>query len=199
MWVAVGNSLRVEMGRQVSMGALYLPRQPGGLLPPTCRVVPVSPLLRELSLQAVRLHTLNRQTPPERHRMDVLLDQLAVLPQAPFDLPTPRDPRGISAATAIRNAPDQRLRLAELARGPGTSPRTLERLFRAETGLVLDVWAQRARLLHALQLLAAGASVTRASLEIGYASLSAFGAAFRRVFGTTPGRYFQAEAAGPTL
>ncbi|MBV9495232.1 MAG: helix-turn-helix domain-containing protein [Acidobacteria bacterium] len=37
-------------------------------------------------------------------------------------------------------------------------------------------------------MLAAGESVTNAALDAGYASTSAFIAAFRKTFGTTPGK-----------
>jgi AraC-like DNA-binding protein len=46
-------------------------------------------------------------------------------------------------------------------------------------------------MLRALELLAGGEQVTRTSLSLGYESPSAFVAAFRRSFGTTPGRYFR--------
>ena len=45
-------------------------------------------------------------------------------------------------------------------------------------------------LLRALRSLGAGASVKNAAIEAGYQSPSAFVAAFRSIFGTTPGRYF---------
>jgi AraC-like DNA-binding protein len=175
----------------VSMRTLYLHASLIADLPTTCRVVHVSPLLRELLLHAVRRKTLDRRETTERHVIDVLLDQLAVLPVAPLELPMPRDPRAARAAALVRAAPDVRLRLARLAREAGASPRTLERVFRAETGLAVGAWHQRARMLRALELLAAGEAVTRTSLSLGYESPSAFVAAFRRVFGTTPGRYFK--------
>lgn len=106
-----------------------------------------------------------------------------------------RTARGVTAAAMIRSSPERRLTLGEVAGKAGASPRTLERLFRGETGLAFGAWSQRARLLFALQLLAGGRSVTSVSLATGYESLSAFVAAFRRVFGTTPGRYFQADRA----
>ncbi|PYQ60799.1 MAG: AraC family transcriptional regulator, partial [Acidobacteria bacterium] len=81
--------------------------------------------------------------------------------------------------------------LAEVARASAASERTLERLFRAETGLPFGVWRQRARLLRALQLLAEGGAVAEVANAIGYESTSAFVAAFRRALGTTPGRYFK--------
>jgi len=46
------------------------------------------------------------------------------------------------------------------------------------------------RLMRALELLAAGSSVTDVALSVGYASPSAFVARFRQVLGSTPGRYY---------
>jgi AraC-like DNA-binding protein len=200
MWVPAGHALRVEMGGRVSMRTLYLHASLVAGLPESCRVVKVSPLLRELLLEAVRRRTLDRRAVSERHLIGVLLDQLAVLPVAPLDLVMPRDPRAARAAARVRAAPNAKLHLAELAKEAGASPRTLERVFRAETGLAVGAWHQRARMLRALELLAAGETVTYASLSLGYDSASAFVSAFRRVFGITPGRYFSArrrEFAGP--
>jgi AraC-like DNA-binding protein len=52
-------------------------------------------------------------------------------------------------------------------------------------------WRQQLRLLRGLELLAAGAPVTRVALDLGYESTSAFTAMFRRVLGTTPTAYFR--------
>jgi AraC-like DNA-binding protein len=196
MWVPAGHALRVHMGGRVSMRTLYFHKSVLAELPATCRVVRVSPLLRELLLHAVRLRTLERRSLTERHVIDVLLDQMAVLPVASLDLPMPTDPRATRAATHARANAHTRLRLADLAKEAGASPRTLERLFRAETGLAVGAWHQRARMLRALELLAAGEAVTRTSLSLGYESASAFVAAFRRAFGTTPGRYFSSHRPG---
>jgi AraC-like DNA-binding protein len=58
--------------------------------------------------------------------------------------------------------------------------------------LQLSRWRQRARLIHAMQSLAAGESVTNAALEAGYSSTSAFISMFRKQLGTTPARYMTA-------
>ena len=71
----------------------------------------------------------------------------------------------------------------------GIAPRTLTRRFVAETGFSFTEWRQRVRLLKALEMLAAGKSVTTISLDLGYGNVSAFIALFRRTFGVTPGRY----------
>jgi AraC-like DNA-binding protein len=51
-------------------------------------------------------------------------------------------------------------------------------------------WQRQLRLLVALERLAEGQAVTAVALDLGYASPSAFIAAFRDMFGTTPARYF---------
>ena len=201
VWVPAGVRHDVEVAGGVAMRALYLhptalPARRGSL-PAACRVVEISPLLRELLRRAMRLRTLDRRVPAERHLLDVLLDEIVVPPgilrgdlPMPLDLPMPRDPRGVRAAEWIRAEPAARHTLAEAARAAAASPRTLERLFRGETGLPFGVWRQRARLLRALQRLAEGEPVAAAASAVGYESTSAFVAAFRRALGTTPGRYF---------
>ena len=54
-------------------------------------------------------------------------------------------------------------------------------------GLRFGLWRQKARLLESVRVLAADGSVTDAALEAGYASVSAYIAAFKQTFGCTPG------------
>ena len=199
VWVPPGIRHGVEVAGGVAMRALYLSGTLGGSLrarlPDACRVVEISPLLREILRRAMRLRTLDRRVAAQRHLLDVLLDELTLLPLVPLDLPMPRDARGARAAALIRSEPAARHTLAEVARAAAASPRTLERLFRDETGLPFGLWRQRSRLLRALQLLAEGGTVAGAAAAVGYESTSAFVAAFRRALGTTPGRYFKRAAA----
>jgi AraC-like DNA-binding protein len=51
-------------------------------------------------------------------------------------------------------------------------------------------WRTQVRLRASLPLLAAGMPVATAARRVGYATPSAFVAAFRRVTNTTPGAYF---------
>jgi AraC-like DNA-binding protein len=194
VWVPAGVRHSVEVAGGVAMRSLHLRPPVRARLPETCRVVEVSPLLREILRRAMRLRTLDRRVAEERHLMDILLDEITVLPLMPLDLPMPRDPRGVRAAACIREEPAARHTLAEVARASAASARTLERLFRNETGLPFGVWRQRARLLRALQLLAEGEAVAGVASAVGYESASAFVAAFRRALGTTPGRYFKKAA-----
>jgi AraC-like DNA-binding protein len=65
------------------------------------------------------------------------------------------------------------------------------RLFQRETGLSFRGWRQRMRLLSSLGTLEQGRSVTEAALSCGYDSTSAFIAAFKGLFGVTPGEMFK--------
>ena len=114
----------------------------------------------------------------------MILDLLAELPTAPLRLPLPVDPRARAVASALRVDPAAGLPDALASR------RTLERLFRAETGLSIGQYRERARLLAALPRLASGEPVARVAADVGYATPSAFGAMFKRVLGVSPTRYF---------
>jgi AraC-like DNA-binding protein len=107
------------------------------------------------------------------------------------NLTMPRDSRARRVATLLQENPAEKRPLAELSRTGGASRRTIERLFRSETGLGFGRWRQQLRLGHALRLLAAGDAVINVALEVGYDSASAFISAFRTTFGETPGQYFR--------
>ena len=64
-----------------------------------------------------------------------------------------------------------------------------QRLFPRETGLSVEAWRQKARLVHAAVRLAQGEPVTQVGLDCGWQSAAAFIAVFRQAFGVTPGRY----------
>jgi AraC-like DNA-binding protein len=191
VWVPALVAHEFETAPGAAMQTLYV--QPGATrrLPDPCCAVRVSPLLRELLRRALQLETLDRRNREQRNLMAILLDELAVLPLPPIDLPMPRDPRALAAARLVRARPEGRHTLPEASRASGASVRTLERLFRAETGIAFGTWRQRARLFRALQLLAENENVTSTAIAVGYESTSAFVAAFRRTIGVTPGQYFK--------
>jgi AraC-like DNA-binding protein len=190
IWLPARVAHAIEMTGPVSMRTLYF--APGRVRGPRrdCRVIAVSPLLRELVLHVV---VLGPQVTPGRERLiRVIVDQLAELqaPPLPLDLPWPTEPRAVRLAELLRAQPGS-ARLERLYRQAGASRRTLERLFAVETGLTLGRWRQQLRLLEALRLLAAGQPVTSVALDLGYDSPSAFIVMFRRQLGTTPARYFR--------
>jgi AraC-like DNA-binding protein len=192
VWVPSGLDHHIELTGRVQLRSLYLAEGLGAGLP-GCRAVNVTPLLRELVLEAVRRAPLWLDDVSDARVIGLLLEQLEALPDAPLQLPMPRDPRALAVADLLRGdtGASPALGLDEVCARAGASRRTVERLFRAETGLGLGEWRTRARLVEAARLLAEGATVTSVAVQVGYATPSAFGAAFRRVLGTTPGRWIE--------
>jgi AraC-like DNA-binding protein len=188
----------IRMTGEVHMRTLYFdPRTPTAL-PDACAVVGVSPLLRELVLRVVAFTRPYPRGGPEARLVAVLLDELAAARAAPLHLPAPRDPRLRAITERLAADPADKRSLAAWARSAGASARTLARLFRRETGLGFAHWRQQARLLRALERLAAGDAVTTVALDLGYDSPSAFITMFRSRLGATPGRYF-GGADAPTV
>lgn len=198
IWIPAGETYEVDMSGRVSLRTLFFDAElvddliaDHEVYPPPlaeCRAINVPPLLRELVLHACRLNVLFDSEPAHVRLAGVILDQLEAVDAAPLQLPMPRDERACRAAELMLASSDP---VAVIARAAGASPRTLERLFRRETSMTIGRWRQRARLVEAVRLLAAGTPVTEVALDVGYNSPSAFIAAFRAQLGTTPSRFFE--------
>ena len=114
-------------------------------------------------------------------------------------LPLPEDLRLRRITQALLDNPADPRDLADWAKVVGASKRTLVRLFPKQTGMTFRQWRQQRRLLRALELLTAGASVTSVALEVGYENTSAFIAMFRRCLGTTPLQYVASTGLGELI
>ncbi len=193
VWVPAGVAHRVDVHGPASIRTLYFAKRLTRHLPRSCRALNVSPLLRELILHTIRLGLLRLGDRMHGHVLALLLDQLHPVSIKPLQLPMPRDRRALMVARLLRDEPGS-CSVAAAVKRVHAGRRTLERLFVAETGLTLGRWHQRAQLVEALKLLAAGEAVTRVALDVGYESPSAFVAMFRQQLGTTPGRYFASSA-----
>ena len=191
VWMPAGIEHAIRMSGQVSMRTLYIEPRVARDLPRDVRIVDVPPLLRELMLRAVELGSLDRRVPEHRNLLAVLLDQIRTLRSTGVHLPWPRDTRARRIAERLEDESSEPRTLTALARHRGASARTLQRIFRAETGMTFGTWRQQLRLGHALQALGAGGSVTSVALDAGYASVSAFISAFRHTFGQPPARYLR--------
>ena len=193
VWMPAGLEHAITMHGPVRMRTLYVVPDAAPDLPAACRVVSVSPLLQALILRAMEIRRDYDEKGPDGRIMRVILDELRALPVAPLHLPRPADRRLTRVTEALLDDPADQRTLEAWARVAGASPRTLARLFVHETGLSFGAWRQRARLLRALVALAQDTPVTAVAFDLGYDSPSAFIAAFKRNFGTTPGRYFRTQ------
>lgn len=190
LWAPGALPIRITMHGRVARRSLFF-RAELRVLAPEIRVVNVPALVRELVLAAVREAPLDLARPEHARLIGVLTDRLAVLPQAALQLPMPTDSRAVALVQRLLAELDAAEPLGTSARGCGASRRTLERLFRAETGMTIGAWRRRARFIGALRRLADGESVTAVAHKVGYSTPSAFTYAFRRELGERPGLYFQ--------
>ena len=180
----------IRMWGTVAMRSLYfVPTLESPVLESReCRVVSVTPLLRELILRVVERTALDCRVAGDERLLAVLLDEMNAAPLLPLLLPMPTDERALAVARHVLASPAGEETVDTLSRKYGAARRTLERLFQQETGISLGLWRQKARLLGSFRILAEGRPVTEAALESGYSSMSAFIAAFKQTFGFTPGK-----------
>ena len=189
IWLPAGVEHQIDIQGEVAMRTLYIAPERAETLPTEPAALEVAPLLRELILHIVRVGMLAPVRPEHDRMAGVLVDLLGQARREDLRLPLPNDPRARAAAGLLQNAPAVANDLTKLASDSGASLRTLQRLFPRETGLTLEAWRQKARLIHAMGRLASGDRVTPAALDSGYQNVGAFIAAFSRQFGVTPGRY----------
>ncbi len=190
VWIPAKVPHSTEMSGIVAMRTLWF--KPGTIksLAKRCHVINVTPLLRELILQACTLGKLNMRRASDKHTIGLLLCQLKTAKNLPLQLPMPTDSRAIAAADLMITRPAAYTDIRDLGKKVGASKRTLERLFENETGLSIGKWRQQLRLLHVMRSIAAGEKVTGAALDVGYNSPSAFIAMFKKTLGQTPTQYF---------
>ncbi|MFI1801895.1 AraC family transcriptional regulator [Streptomyces sp. NPDC020379] len=153
------------------------------------QVVPVSGLLHEL-INHLAQDPDSLPAQPRRRAEDVILDLLHPVSVTTVRAPLPTDPRARRIADALHANPADGRTLTEWGTAVGASTQTLARAFTSSTGMTYGQWRTQLRLQAAMPMLAAGATVSAVARHVGYASPSAFIAAFRRGVGMPPGTYF---------
>ncbi|HEX7890225.1 MAG TPA: helix-turn-helix transcriptional regulator [Ramlibacter sp.] len=189
VWIAPRALHSVHVLEDAQFRTLYLDASAS---PPDwqgCRVLMVSPLLREL-IPALDVPGLPRAR--EDLLVSLVLDELRGAATQALGVPLPPaqggDKRLRALCEAVLRAPAERATLAQWAADVGASERTMARLFRDELGTSYQQWRQQAVLAHALPLLARGVPVGQVAAASGYASESAFAAMFKSAMGQPPSR-----------
>jgi AraC-like DNA-binding protein len=185
VWIAPATRHSVHVLEDAAFRTLYIDAS----VTPTgwrnCRVIVVSPLLREL------IQSLDTQLSRSREQLlaALALDEIANANPQALGVPMPAqdgDKRLRALCEAVLRGPSQRATLAGWAADVGASERTMARLFREELGTSYQQWRQQAILAHALPMLARGAPVSHVAAASGYASDSAFTAMFKAAMGQPP-------------
>jgi AraC-like DNA-binding protein len=216
VWIEPGAQHHITVLEAAEFRTLYIhkSRTPKGWT--GCRVIVVSPLLRE-AVHALDISpnglppyegarfvlgrpgrkTLSRLR--EQWLANLTLDEITHADTQALGVPLPHpqtgDKRLRALCEALMRAPSGRATLSEWAIDVGASERTAARLFRDELGLSYQQWRQQAILAHALPLLTRGQSISAVAAASGYASDSAFSAMFKAAMGQSPSHFRNKSAA----
>jgi AraC-like DNA-binding protein len=155
-------------------------------------ILHVTPLLRELIVETVRIQELRMRNRLHCALRDLLVSCLTAASPMPTHVTLPSDPRARVIADAVVGNPADRKTLARMCESAGASVRTIERIFRREVGSDFEFWRRQVRLMKAVELLISGRSVKEASFALGYRQPTAFVEMFRGVLGVTPGMWIHA-------
>ena len=205
VWIPPGVEHVVTVVETAELRTLYVHQAPAAPGPGSalteqatwreCRVLEVSPLLRELVLQLDT--TMDDQAGPtpamlarERLLGALALDELRRAALLRLGIELPQDKRLRALCQAVLADPGRHATLQGWAAEAGASERTVARLFRQQLGTSFGRWRQQVLLGHAMTLAARGRPMGLIAAELGYASASAFTAMVRRSVGAPPGRFF---------
>jgi AraC-like DNA-binding protein/uncharacterized membrane protein len=205
VWIPPAIEHVVTVVEAAELRTLYIHQAPGTAGPDVprtdqpawrqCRVLEVSPLLRELVLQMDI--EMDGHAPPtadtlarERRLGELALDELRRAAPVRLGIELPQDKRLRALCLAVLAEPTRHATLEAWAADAGASPRTVARLFRQQLGTSFGPWRQQVLLARALTLAAQGRPMGLIAVELGYASASAFTAMVRRSVGAPPGRFF---------
>jgi AraC-like DNA-binding protein len=193
MWIPAGVDHSISMLDPVSTRSAYLDDAAARGMPERCQVLGISPLLRQLLIEAVDLPAEYDSKGRAGRIMALALDEIRAAPSLPLSLPVPGDPRLAGRCRRFLEQPSAQdtidLWSAELA----VSRRTFTRLFLRETGLTFSAWQRRACLLSALPRLLNGERITTIAFDLGYSSPAAFATMFKQLMGSAPQDYRRAS------
>lgn len=192
-WIAAEVPIQVSVSAPTTACSVLFARDALPPPPLPCQVFTVSSLAREMFVYAMRW---GRERDPDDLDADRFLLALAAvcreLAESPdhFWLPRGQSPELIAAMAYTAAHLSEPLQLDAVARSAGVSARTLARRFTKEAGMPWRAFLQRARMIAAMERLAASESnVTETALMVGFESLSAFSTAFLRFVGERPADY----------
>ncbi|HET7268490.1 MAG TPA: helix-turn-helix transcriptional regulator [Oleiagrimonas sp.] len=200
-WLPPGVEHTARIVEPVSTWGVWVAPDAAAGLPSRPSMLRGNQLLRELVRRAADWAHSDQLDIEQQRLMSVLMDEMrrSVVPESPITLPMPDDRRLRQVAEALLRDPGDTRTRDEWAACAGLSTRSLSRRFHDETGMTFVQWRQQVRLARALEQLAKGEPVACVADALGYASVSAFVAMFRRSVGQSPGKYLDVSDMGAPL
>jgi AraC-like DNA-binding protein len=189
VWIPGGTPHAVRMVGAVQTRSVLIEPTACPSLGMGCRTVAVSPLLRQLLVNAAELPLEYDEDGRDGLVMQLLVAEIERAPIIPLSVPFPAHPVLAARCHAFLEKPDANDTIDNWADSMAMNRRSFTRLFRRETGMSFADWRQQACLSVALPRLAEGAPITAIALDLGYDSPASFSTMFKRVLGVSPSRY----------
>jgi len=189
IWIQSGAFHEVYAEQAVEYQSIYIDPQAAKSIPLSSGVVKIKPLIKELTYESVLSGNAYSLDSPESRLNDVLLDHLRKMEYETCPIVIPINPKLSKLCAIVLDNPLINISLDEWGKQCGASERNLARLFKRQTGVSYTQWCHRVKILHAIERIKAGDSVTTISISLGYSSCSAFSNMFKKVTGLTPREY----------
>lgn len=173
----------------VSTRSLYIEPSAAPVSRSSCEVISVSPLLRQLLIDAVEMPLAYDEEGRDGVLVTLALLELGQARALPLHIPLPADPQLLARCLAFLQRPDIHQSPPDWARDLCVSERSFSRFFRGQTQMSFGQWRQHACVVLALSRLSSGESITRIALDLGYDSPAAFSTMFRRLTGHSPSHF----------
>ena len=189
VWIPAGIAHEFSVIGASSSWSAHLPEEYSGLLPQEVCVLGVTKLLFA-SLETLALEKKEHPAASGRIRNleAVIRDELERASPEPLGLQFPRSLALRKVADKLLRNPTDKKGLDVWARETGASLRSFTRKFKEETGTSFAKWRQVLRLQTSMEMLSEGQSVSDVAFALDYGSVSAFVEAFRKHYGSPPGR-----------
>lgn len=193
LWVPPLVDHRIEFSSSAEMRTLYVRDDALRFDDERCRIITVSPLLRELLLAAMPLAVSRADTIRQKALFDLLAAEINAAGELPFSLPIPTDKRIRPLAMTAIATPRRVESVASWLADAPASRKTIERLFVRQTGFTPSQWLTQSRLIHAITELSEGVPVSTVALDFGYSTPSAFSYMFKRTIGMPPSAFSRGQ------
>lgn len=182
IWIPAGVVHEVTAAPGNSMRCTWFEPDAGTGLNPEVVVTRVPALLDDVLAALAQYEDPVRRARAEAFALDLLGDAT----DAESGLPSPVTPWLRAVTEALVADPADRRTVDAWALEARVSVRTFTRRFAAETGMSFSTWRSELRIRLAMSMLVTGADVGRTARSVGFDSLAAFSAAFRRQTGVSP-------------
>lgn len=191
LWIPPETAHAVFANDSVHYCSVFVSKEVAEKVSNHVQIISMQPLLKQLALTVAEFNNMVEKESPESRVLDVLVDQLHEINECELVLPLPTDRRMTSVIRSMIANPSLENDAEKVAEQANMSKRTLERLYKKETGFSFKQWQQRLLIIKAIELLNNDIAVQNIASELGYQSTSSFIAMFKRVLGQTPTQYLK--------